>query len=38
MGVPLEWNVLFIYSGLVLFGAYGDVDLWSIESPWLAAC
>lgn len=35
MGVPLEWNVVFIYSGLVLFGAYGDVTLWSIESPVL---
>lgn len=37
MGVPLEWNVLFVYSGLVLFGAHGDVRFWSIESPWLAA-
>jgi hypothetical protein len=37
MGVPLEWNIAFIYSGLVLFGAYGDVHLWSIGSPWLIA-
>ena len=37
MGVPLEWNIAFIYSGLVLFGAYGDVHLWSISSPWLIA-
>ena len=36
MGVPLEWNLLFIYSGLVLFGAHGDVHFWSIDSPWLA--
>jgi hypothetical protein len=35
MGVPLEWNVVFIYSGLVLFGAYGDVQFWSIGSPVL---
>lgn len=35
MGVPLEWNVFFIYSGLVLFGAHGDERFWSIESPLL---
>lgn len=35
MGVPLEWNVFFIYSGLVLFGAHGDVRVWSIDSPLL---
>jgi hypothetical protein len=37
MGVPLEWNVMFIYSGLVLFGAYGEVRFWEIDSPWLIA-
>ena len=37
MGVPLEWNVMFIYSGLVLFGAHADVHFWSIHSPVLAA-
>ena len=37
MGVPLEWNVMFIYSGLVLFGAWGDVRFWSISSPLLIA-
>jgi len=37
MGVPLEWNIMFIYSGLVLFGAYSDVRFWSIESPVLIA-
>ena len=37
MGVPLEWNMMFIYSGLVLFGAYGDVHVWDIESPVLIA-
>ncbi len=37
MGVPLEWNIMFIYSGLVLFGAHADVPFWSIDSPVLAA-
>lgn len=36
MGVPLEWNVMFIYSGLVLFGAYGDVRFWDVRSPVVA--
>jgi Transmembrane protein of unknown function (DUF3556) len=35
LGVPLEWNVFFIYSGLVLFGAHSDVRIWSIGSPLL---
>ena len=33
MGVPLEWNIMFIYSGLVLFGAHAEVHFWSISSP-----
>lgn len=37
MGVPLEWNVMFIYSGLVLFGANGEVRFWDIDSPLLIA-
>ena len=37
MGVPLEWNVFFIYSGLVLFGAHGDERFWQIDSPWVVA-
>lgn len=37
MGVPLEWNVLFIYSGLLLFGAHADVRFWSMDSPVLVA-
>ena len=37
MGVPLEWNIMFLYSGLVLFGAYGSVHIWSIQSPVLIA-
>jgi hypothetical protein len=35
MGVPLEWNVFFIYSGLVLFGEHAHAAAWSIHSPWL---
>ena len=37
MGVPLEWNLMCIYLGLVLFGAYGEVRFWSIDSPLLIA-
>ena len=36
MGVPLEWNVFFIYSGLTLFGEHAGVRLWAIHSPLLA--
>jgi hypothetical protein len=35
MGVPLEWNVFFIYSGLTLFGEHAHVAAWSIHSPLL---
>jgi hypothetical protein len=37
LGVPLEWNVWFIYSGLVLYGAHHETPLWSIDSPLLIA-
>jgi hypothetical protein len=37
LGVPLEWNVFFIYAGLVLFGAHADVPAWSVQSPLLWA-
>jgi hypothetical protein len=37
LGVPLEWNVWFIYSGLVLFGSHHETPLWSIDSPALIA-
>ncbi len=36
LGVPLEWNAWFIYSGLVLFGAHHETPLWSIDAPVLA--
>jgi hypothetical protein len=35
LGVPLEWNVFFIYSGLALFGTHADVRPWDIDSPLL---
>lgn len=37
LGVPLEWNLFFVYSAFVLFGAHADVRLWSIDSPLLVA-
>jgi hypothetical protein len=35
LGVPLEWNLFFIYSALVLFGAHGDVRIWHLSNPVL---
>ncbi|MDP3968750.1 MAG: DUF3556 domain-containing protein [Nocardioides sp.] len=35
MGVPLEWNLFFIFSLFFLFGAHGDVTVWDMQSPWL---
>ena len=35
LGVPLEWNVFFIYAGLALFGAHAEVRPWEIGSPVL---
>ncbi|MFF9408152.1 DUF3556 domain-containing protein [Streptomyces anandii] len=37
MGVPLEWNVFFIYSALVLFGHDAAVGAFTLHSPLLAA-
>jgi hypothetical protein len=36
LGVPLEWNVFFIYSALALFGSHAEVRIWDIGSPVLA--
>ncbi len=36
MGVPVEWNVYFIYAAFALFGVHADVSILSM-SPWLAA-
>ncbi|MHA6792682.1 DUF3556 domain-containing protein [Pseudonocardia bannensis] len=35
MGVPLEWNIFFIYSALFLFGANAEVSVFSLSSPLL---
>jgi hypothetical protein len=37
MGVPLEWNVFFIFSLFSLFGAHGSHTVWQLENPWLLA-
>ncbi|MET7936726.1 DUF3556 domain-containing protein [Streptomyces sp. NPDC005322] len=37
MGVPLEWNLFFIFSLFYLFGAHGDLTIWDLRSPWLLA-
>ncbi|MEW2086427.1 DUF3556 domain-containing protein [Streptomyces sp. NPDC005283] len=37
MGVPLEWNVFFIFSALFLFGHYAQIGVSSLDSPLLAA-
>ena len=37
LGVPLEWNVFFIYSTLVLFGHYAEVGQSSLTSTTLPA-
>jgi len=37
MGVPLEWNVFFIFSLFYLFGAHGSQTVWQLENPWLLA-
>jgi hypothetical protein len=37
MGVPIEWNVIMVYGGLVLFGHYADINAFSIGSPLLIA-
>ena len=36
MGVPLEWNVAFIYSGFVLYGHHAEVRPWEFGSPLIA--
>lgn len=37
LGVPLEWNVFFVFSALTLFGHHSEVRFWEIGSPALAA-
>jgi len=35
MGVPLEWNVVMIYGGFLLFGHHADVGILTVSSPIL---
>jgi Transmembrane protein of unknown function (DUF3556) len=37
MGVPLEWNVFFIFSLFYLFGHYGGITIYDLNSPLLLA-
>lgn len=37
MGVPIEWNVMMVYGGFVLFGAHAAVSPLAIQSPVLIA-
>jgi hypothetical protein len=37
MGVPLEWNVFFIFSLFYLFGHYGAIRVYDLGSPLLLA-
>ncbi|MFE0130948.1 DUF3556 domain-containing protein [Streptomyces sp. NPDC059037] len=37
MGVPLEWNIFFIFSLFYLFGAHSDLTVRDLDSPWLLA-
>lgn len=37
MGVPLEWNVFFIFSLFYLFGHYGTIAATDLQSPLLLA-
>jgi len=37
MGVPLEWNVFFIFSLFYLFGHYGSIRAVDLQSPLLLA-
>ncbi len=35
MGVPLEWNLFFLFSLYYLFGAHGDLTVWDLDNPLL---
>jgi Transmembrane protein of unknown function (DUF3556) len=37
MGVPLEWNVFFIFSLFYLFGHYSTIQVTDLQSPLLLA-
>jgi hypothetical protein len=35
MGVPLEWNVFFIFSRFYLFGQHAEIQVYDLRSPLL---
>lgn len=38
MGMPVEWNVMMVYGGLVLFGGFATVPVATLAAaPWLVA-
>jgi hypothetical protein len=37
LGVPLEWNVFFIFSLFYLFGHYSNITVYDLNSPLLLA-
>lgn len=37
MAVPIEWNVMMVYGGFVLFGGHAAVRAWDVGSPVLIA-
>ena len=37
MGVPIEWNLMMVYGGFVLFRANAEVRAWELGSPLLVA-
>ena len=37
MGVPFEWNLMMVFSAVVLFGGHPDLAAVSAPSPWVLA-
>ncbi|RRR43855.1 DUF3556 domain-containing protein [Mycolicibacter terrae] len=37
MGVPLEWNVFFLFSLFFLFGQHAEISVYDLHSPLLLA-
>lgn len=37
MGVPFEWNLMMVFSAVVLFGGHSDLGLGTPVSPWVLA-
>jgi hypothetical protein len=37
MAVPIEWNIVVVYSGLFLFGHHADMSVFNLHSPILIA-